>query len=920
MIASTEKLRVFISSKCGNDALSKKFKILRIGLKELIESTQIAEVYLFEDREASTISAERHYSYALKDCDVCVFLIDNKDDVPLGVQKEIDIANKYGIRSIYYFCAERQKKKTPLQKSLTGSQYALSKTVNSFEELLTRPTNALLDDLILVYKHYCKGRIDYVDTDKTLGASAPGIDNKFQINPPISKSVLSNIDSCKSYFHNLMFQRTPDVVDVSPLDTLCSNFLPVLFESKSILNFNVALLLKEVKTLYDSRDYYAVVEKRWEAVQAYFQGQTSACIDSLKEALSIAKSNSLPKWFIQDILIDLRNITNFHGESHNSYSFSGDAQKELDSIDSVQHYPLIDKFNASVYAKCFDEDIKNKIKSPHSVTFGNDLSLFTDLLASKFVVAAMNGSIAQMLMLYTQIRDLSFHLIARFSDWNFRLLMLKTTVINGNRKDVDGVVKRFDDILCKMNGADAKAVYDFSCCHPIEYRKFISNLEAFKVVGYFLNDEDYLAIWNDLKKQIYDWMNSDTPNIFVGERIFPALAGNIHRLDANEVAEICCHTMERGVSRFYDEMFRMLASPIDLSALSSVIVKRLLENIILYLSKVDDKSISNPLKNVLCALRKKDRNITESLDKAIEKYLPLFFSDVYLLETISDDSKEIPIFLQKYVDIVEERNSAQEKRGVSWDYMDNPFFTIRYLIENSKVPFVKDLLDSVFQVTVKSLLSTSSSISTKSSAMKLIVSLARKHEETIKDNKNLVKQLIDCREIVTMGMSALTNLNDASLRLSALFMYYYFGEEIWSSLIELLADMSNDEPSLIHSSMAVSHFLEQYTEAVFDFELITILAQYSVQWCREANADIRWNAINSLLSIVSDGRFSAVVCNQLVRALNTDNVYIKNRISWHIDEIKNIDRATYDYILQKASLDTNYVVRKRFSMLSDLEK
>ena len=28
MIASTEKLRVFISSKCGNDALSKKFKIL----------------------------------------------------------------------------------------------------------------------------------------------------------------------------------------------------------------------------------------------------------------------------------------------------------------------------------------------------------------------------------------------------------------------------------------------------------------------------------------------------------------------------------------------------------------------------------------------------------------------------------------------------------------------------------------------------------------------------------------------------------------------------------------------------------------------------------------------------------------------------------------------------------------------------
>ena len=51
-----------------------------------------------------------------------------------------------------------------------------------------------------------------------------------------------------------------------------------------------------------------------------------------------------------------------------------------------------------------------------------------------------------------------------------------------------------------------------------------------------------------------------------------------------------------------------------------------------------------------------------------------------------------------------------------------------------------------------------------------------------------------------------------------------------------------------------------------------------------------------------------------------ENVYIKNRISWNIDEIKNIDRSTYDYILQKASLDTNYVVRKRYSMLNDIEK
>jgi len=300
--------------------------------------------------------------------------------------------------------------------------------------------------------------------------------------------------------------------------------------------------------------------------------------------------------------------------------------------------------------------------------------------------------------------------------------------------------------------------------------------------------------------------------------------------------------------------------------------------------------------------------------------MPQFYADEYRLQTHVDSYEETPVFLQKYLDIVEERNKTQGKNGLYKGHMDDPLYTIRYLIENSKVSFDSSQLNSVFKVTAEWLLNTAHSISEKSSAMMLIVSLSRKHKEILQSNHDLILKLQKSKEIIISGRSSLTNLSDISLRLSSLFMFCCFGEKIWMSLMEVLADIKDHEPSLIHASQTVSHFLEQYAPNELNSELVTILIQYSLLWCREDNLEIRWNAINSLLVLVRDARCSTVVCNQLVKMLDTDNVYIKNRILWHIEDIKDIDRPTYDYILQKASLDTNFMVRKAYFKIVNKNK
>lgn len=106
-IGPDRKINVFISSICGQD----KYDSVRIRIKECIEKTNLANVYTFEGKRASSIPAGTHYTFALEESDVCIFLIDNEDGITSGVQKEIDIVNKYNIKAIYYFCDEKSYNK-----------------------------------------------------------------------------------------------------------------------------------------------------------------------------------------------------------------------------------------------------------------------------------------------------------------------------------------------------------------------------------------------------------------------------------------------------------------------------------------------------------------------------------------------------------------------------------------------------------------------------------------------------------------------------------------------------------------------------------------------------------------------------------------------------------------------------------------
>lgn len=911
MIIPEQKIQIFISSACGNELEKQKYNFVREALKVLIESTGFAKAYVFESEGASTTSAGQHYTYALEDCDVCIFLIDNNDGVPTGVQKEIDTAKKHGIKSLFYFCDQFSKVETPLQKSLKGAKYAKSETIHDFKDLIKSCAIDLINDLVMIYKHYCKGRLTWHEESSIeQSADISNIELSLYSDSIAQKDVLTNIDCCVEYFNKLILELSNDKVKkTGNIDQLCAAFLPVLFEGATVNDYNLSSLLLEIEK-YQTSQHFTVTKKRYEAIKEYYSGNQEACINKLDEALQIAKQNCLPEWLIKDILIDLRNQDMLLHESRNTYSLKPKYQNELDNSQSLLYYPLLDRLDSNYYEGIIQQDIKYKTETPGTVTYGHGLGAHIKSLAGIYVLAMYNGSLTHLGLLYERIKLTSFYCATRYSNWSIKKLLLKTTIIFGKQKETDGIIRCFGDLLSKMNENDAYEIYSFSNIRPIAHKRFISKLDAFRITCYYMDDERFSFVWSELYELISKWIKDENSVTVIGHEIFPALEGSYLRISQNQLIEIICNCIHNNKRRFYDEIFKLIRICINLDQASPENVADLLEVIINIVQNPDERTHIHDLEAALFTLRKKHRELTEELDKIIAVEMPDFYDSTYRLETTEEENTDMPVFLKSYINQVQKDNEEQGKNGTFFGRGNLPHITIKNILQQSTAKFSNDLIDSAFQVSSETLLRENQTIEAKIDAIELLVYLLKSRTNVQERNKNKIIELLSSKPQVEKAQAIMTNLSETNLRFSALLLYNCLGEDITVELLNILADIGDDTLSNRKASAAFLNYLEANTSPVSDIQLEHIILQQAIEWCVESDLDIRWNAVQILFLLLQNIENKNVVCNQLVKLMDIDNFYIKNNILRNIYLLKDVDFETYKYIIQKASVDTNYVVRK----------
>lgn len=910
MISPGQKIKVFISSICGME----KYDKVRADLKSAIESTQLADVYTFESNGASTLPAGDHYILALEDSDICIFLIDNEDGITPGVQKEIDTVKKHNIKALYYFCDEIQKEKTALEQSLMGAHFAKSKVVHRFEELVQDGAQALIDDIIAIYHYYCTGRIvlNSGENDEVQAVDVVGTE-KYQL-PTIPKSTLKNVDKCRDYLLKFVLgysrgRYTGETEKTSEFDEWGIQFLPILFEGRSIKHFNIAMYLDALKTQQDE-DHYRVVQIRWQAIQAYFAGDIEKCIEYLETALNCAKETNQPTWVIKDILVDLRNQHWTRCIVRNECS-DPPAQKELTESSEELYYPILDRIHESLHEKYIEGLYKKKTGSPYAVTIGNNLDQYGEMLASSLIVSMYNGSLTHILLIYEKIRDFVFYLSCKYDDWNLRLNLYKLAIFAGKEKEIKGIQDSYPEVLNNLNADEAASIMDFCLNYPIKHQRLSSQLLSFGSVGYFLDDKRYDYYEKSIVAEIKSWLSSDTSVVSVGQNIFKCLSGVAYRMSQDTLSEICCQFIERHYSRWYMDMFKFIANRIDLRKMSNDSAKALIEHINRVLDSEEERKQINYSPFFLCVLRKQNRTFTEEMDKKIAEYLPNYYGDIYKLETTEDEKQDMPVFVREYVDRIRKNNEVQGKDGVYFGHGTCEIATVRAILLGKEYICDADIMDTLVSVVTDTLLISKEDISTKLDAIALLICIAIKYPEDYTRNKDVYEKLFEQQKAIEVAENSIisSNIDSISLKIGLQLLYISMGKDVYTDILELMPYIQDDVATTIAVTQLIIKYLENSDDVMLPARVEAIILQNVLQWLRSEYTDIRWNATRILLTMSRNPENCGIVNHQLVNLIDSNSVYIKNLIMRHLHKIKGITDGTKEYVMSKCKHDANFVVR-----------
>lgn len=224
----------------------------------------------------------------------------------------------------------------------------------------------------------------------------------------------------------------------------------------------------------------------------------------------------------------------------------------------------MDRIHESLHEKYTEGFYKKKTESPYSVSIGGNLDSFSELLASSFVISMYNGSLTYILLFYQKIRDFAFYLSCKYSDWQFRRLLLQFAVFAGKEKEIKDLTDSYPEILNQLTAADAIAVMDFCNNHPIPYIQddIPTTIAVASIVNKYLASTDSAVLPHPLGtialQNVLQWLHSEHLDLrYIATKILLQFACNpenesvVNRRIINLVDSECIYIKNLIVNNIY---------------------------------------------------------------------------------------------------------------------------------------------------------------------------------------------------------------------------------------------------------------------------------------------------------------------------------------------------------------------------------
>ncbi|MCB4408409.1 hypothetical protein ACTCUG_03345 [Latilactobacillus sakei] len=899
------KLKVFISSKIGSNENDQKYMLARTAAKKVLEMTGLFTVYSFETAGPSTGSAIDDYQEELKASDVCIVLIDNKDGVPEGVKKEIETINKFRIPTLYYFCEERNNQPTQLQEILQNPAGPKFSVIPSFNKFIENCTVNLVDDVLSTYKIKRSLNVQNdVSEDNNLTVQTQLMSSSFY-----KKEALMN-SYCRAFFNNLIFDEKNEIdVDKTDknFDYYCYKFLSVLFGNDDIESFNMDLFLESLQKILPP-NYYEIVKIRWNSNQKYYLEKHDESMELLRKAFEMAKKDgNIEEWFIQDILIDLRNKENEIAELNNEVHRNNYGQNLLNEQKDRVYYPIVDRNEKELLDWIEKDRQKHDLKNNYRESYYGDLSFLGNLIADNYYQMMMFGSLTHISRIYLVIQKLVYQLSVTSDYWPYIVLLLKLTILTSDYNKVEKIVGSFENILEQMDETEARDIYEWSNYLKPSHQQFKANLIAMRTIGLYLNDSDFTLYWNSLRKKIDSWLNDDSSTIFVQPIIFDCLKGICRRLDDNYMVEFCLKILSSTSRRYYRETLILVGRTIDFKSLSSDDSNRIIDTLIKFLDNTKDSDLVEKIKLIFVQLKNQDLEHNTIMEKYIERNWKKYYESEYLFDKNKNEQSE-NIIIADRVKAIKKRNKTQGVNGNYSMYATNPYFEIENILIHGNPNVDTSLLVDVYKAAVETIIAPDLLAEDKFSAYRLLIFLMRYDKSLIVEMQNeldIIKKIKDFSSLKNMMISS---MDSSMLVLCHLLVLECVGVKNSIEIANILSVLNNSNQQ-IPACQIIQVFFYNYKNVRIRADLENLFFQNSLMWASSKDRGIRWHNMHLMLKLLEKKKFKKIIGQYFRKTMNSDNAIIKSQIIHRLDDIKLVDRKLGTDIQKNAEQDNNFIIR-----------
>lgn len=703
-----EKVNIFISSNCGG-----RYTLVREALRLLLLETGMCEVYMFEEEGATTSDVVSSYMRRLERSDIIVFLIDNKDGIGEGTMKEVKRGRELKKKSLFLFCDENEKEATELQKEIIGMPNGEKfKVISQFAKFPEIAYESVINDIIDTYLSYCNAKVARIEAETD---SANPVENTVgDIRTILNKDAFKGCNYTKWLLNSEVIIGRDYPKKIDTFDRLCGELLEVILGNKAVEDIDFDGIKKYVKDMHEPGNLQKAIIYRLDAMESYWNGEINKAISYLVKALNIALgTKKIPRWFINDIAIDLRNMNVIINQERNVIEYSPQGQDVINESDEPVFFPVVDRFSSNFYENVAKGMLENAIESPFTIRFGG-VDYILDQIVDIYVAALLYGSIVHTSMIREKTVSYLQGLCLQYRDHKILVTTIKLLLIVGDEKKLSKFIEAYGICTDNVTSEDVSDWIEAVSRIKIKYRRINSLCLLFGFWGSYFSDKQFEDMATNLKSEILTWADEQYAGDLISKVYLSALERNQYRISQSDVLEVAYCFKEKKLRRWYDNIFGLL-SRIRLDKIGTTEINRYMSWLI---GCINDDEIRKQCHKLPAAVQnvRLQREDVSLLDEVVKEKYEHFYNKEYSLNVFEHDLEETNIHIDRLIECIKSQNETQGKGGCYSEYVTNPYRTIENILTMGKVKVRVNEIEKILRAAIGTLMAERQTLSSKMDA------------------------------------------------------------------------------------------------------------------------------------------------------------------------------------------------------------